>query len=228
MHLFVRYSRQADLMPDRNMSCLRRCLLGVMAAAIVVLALLTAMLAFAASWLLQADELQSAEAIVILAGDARRTRHAADLFRQGLAPRVLVSRPVRTARERLLDGLGIPFPLAEQLDFEVLRKTGVPAANIAFYGDGSVSTFDEALALQRLFAGKTPRLVVVTSPYHVRRARMILVDAMPGADLRVVATPYEEFPERWWTSQDAARDLLLEMAKLGFYLVGGRFSTLAR
>lgn len=210
------------------MNCLRRCLLGVMAVAIVALGLLATLLAFAASWLLQADELQPADAIVILAGDARRTRHASDLFRQGLAPRVLISRPVRTARERLLDGLDIPFPRAEQLDFEVLRKTGVPAANIAFYGEGSVSTFDEALALQHLFAGKTPRLLVVTSPYHVRRARMILVDALPEADLRVVATPYEEFPERWWTSQDAARDLLLEIPKLGFYLAGGRFSAAAR
>ncbi len=192
---------------------------------IVVLVLLTTLLAFAASWLLQADEPQSADAIVILAGDARRTRHASDLFRQGFAPRVLVSRPVRTAREKLLDGLDIPFPRAEQLDSEVLRKTGVPAVNIAFFGDGSVSTFDEALALKRVFAGKAPRLLVVTSPYHVRRARMILADALPGVALRVVATPYEEFPARWWTSQDAARDLLLEMAKLGFYSLGGRFST---
>lgn len=210
------------------MTCVRRCLLGLLLAVIVALTLLVTILAFASSWLLQSDELQPAEAIVILAGDARRTRHAADLFRRGLAPRVLVSRPVRTARERLLDGLDIPFPRAEQLDFEVLRKTGVPAANISFYGDGSVSTFEEALALQRLFAGKSPRLLVVTSPYHVRRARMILVDAIPGVDLRVVATPYEEFPERWWTSQDAARDLLLEMAKLGFYLAGGRFLAAAR
>lgn len=211
------------------MKCLRRCLLGGAAALIATLALLATMLAFASSWLLQADEPKFAEAIVILAGDVRRTRHAADLFRQGFAPLVLISRPVRTAREQLLDGLDIPFPRAEELDFEVLSKIGVPTANIAFYGDGSVSTFDEALALQKsLFAGKSSRLLVVTSPYHVRRARIILADALPGVDLRVIATPYEQFPARWWTSQDAARDLLLEMTKLGFYLTGGRFSILAR
>jgi uncharacterized SAM-binding protein YcdF (DUF218 family) len=215
-------------MTGSDMRCLYRCLLAVISLGISALASFAGILVFASSWLLQADEPQSADAIVILAGDARRTRHAADLFRQGLAPRVLISRPVRTAREKVFDDLHIPLPRAEQLDSEVLQKTGVPAANIAFFGEGSVSTFDEALALQRLFAGKSPRLLVVTSPYHVRRARMILADTLPDAQMRVVATPYEEFPERWWTSQDAARDLLLETAKLSFYLAGGRFSVSSR
>jgi uncharacterized SAM-binding protein YcdF (DUF218 family) len=215
-------------MTGGDMKCWRRCLLGLLIVVIVAMALFATLLAFASTWLLQSDEVQPVDAIVILAGDARRTRYAADLFGQGFATRVLISRPVRTARERMLDGLGVAFPRAEDIDSEVLRKIGVPAANIAFFGDGSVSTFEEAVALQRLFAGKLPRLLVVTSPYHVRRARMVLADVLPRAELRVIATPYEEFPERWWTSQDAARDLLLETAKLGFYLVGGRFSAAPR
>lgn len=205
------------------MKCLHRCLLGGMGVVIITLAAVAATLVLASSWLLQSDELRPADAIVILAGDARRTRHAADLFRRGFAPRVLISKPERTGREKMLDDMEIPFPRAEQLDMEVLRKTGVPAANIIVFGGGSVSTFDEALALQRLFIGKAPRLLVVTSPYHVRRARLILANALPDAVLNVVATPYEQFPERWWTSQDAARELLLEMAKLCFYFMGGRF-----
>lgn len=210
------------------MNCMRRCILGLSLVVAVVTVLLATALAFAASWFLQTDSLQPADAIVILAGDARRTRYAADLFQRGLAPHILVSRPVRTAREGMLDGLGVAFPRAEEIDTSILRKIGVPDSSIDLFGDGSVSTFDEARALQRRYAGKSPRLLVVTSPYHVRRARMILADALPGAELRIVATPYEEFPERWWTSQDAARDLLLESAKLSFYLVGGRFSAPTR
>jgi hypothetical protein len=41
--------------------------------------------------------------------------------------------------------------------------------------------------------------------------------------LRVLAVPQERFPDRWWTSQDAAREVLLEWSKIAFYLVGGRF-----
>lgn len=207
------------------MNCLRRCLLAALALVVVAGSLLAAALVLASSWLLQSDEPQAADAIVVLAGDARRARYAADLFRQGLARQVLVSRPAPTAREKLLAELAIPFPRGEQVDSWVLEKTGVGAGNIDFFGEASLSTFDEAIALQRRFAGQSPRLLVVTSPYHVRRARMALTDALPNAVLTVCATPYEEFPARWWTSQDAARDLLLESAKLTFYSLGGRFSS---
>lgn len=73
------------------MSCLRRCLLGMLALAVVVAGLTAAALFFASSWLLQSDEPQAADAIVVLAGDARRARHTADLYRRGLAWQILVS-----------------------------------------------------------------------------------------------------------------------------------------
>jgi uncharacterized SAM-binding protein YcdF (DUF218 family) len=207
------------------MNSLRRCLLGLLAVATVSIAVLAMAFAFAASWLLQSDVPGAADAIVVLAGDARRARYAGDLFLQGFSPKVLVSRPDRTGRERMLDALAVPFPRAEDIDSQVMQKLGVPAASIVYFGEASLSTFDEARALRRRFEGIRPRLLVVTSPYHVRRARMILADALPQAELLVVTTPYEAFPQRWWTSQDAARDLLLESAKLGFYILGGRFSS---
>lgn len=210
------------------MSCLRRCLLGALALAVLASGLVAAALVFASSWLLRSDEPRQADTIVVLAGDARRARYAADLFHQGLAKQVLLSRPAPTAREKLLSSLAIPFPRGEQVDSWVLEKSGVGAGSIGFFGEASLSTFDEALALQRRFAGQSPRLLVVTSAYHVRRAKMLLEDALPNATLTVCATPYEEFPARWWTSQDAARDLLLETAKLGFYFLGGRFSATAQ
>lgn len=70
---------------------------------------------------------------------------------------------------------------------------------------------------------KPLKLLVVTSPYHVRRAAMIFRQAYGGAHV-VVGTPYEPFPREWWRSQDAARNVLLELAKITFYLVGGRFT----
>ena len=39
----------------------------------------------------------------------------------------------------------------------------------------------------------------------------------------VVATPYEEYREDWWHSQDSARKTVLELAKLVYYYAGGRF-----
>ena len=146
-------------------------------------------------------------------------------FLQGFAPQVLVSRAARSAREQMLDELGIVLPRGEEIDIRVLERAGVPRDRIAIFGTASLSTYEEGKVLGGLYAGSSPRLLVVTSPYHVRRARMILESALPNAKLSVVATPYEAFPERWWTSQDAARDLLLEIAKLAFYGAGGRFTS---
>lgn len=207
------------------MSCLRRCLLGISIFAGIVLVAVVALLGFAARWLLDPGVPVQADAIVVLAGDARRARHAGDLFRQGFAPQVLVSRAARSARELMLDELGIVLPRGEEIDIRVLERAGVPRDRIAIFGTASLSTYEEGKVLGGLYAGTSPRLLVVTSPYHVRRARMILDSALPNAKLSVVATPYEVFPERWWTSQDAARDLLLEIAKLAFYGVGGRFTS---
>lgn len=207
------------------MKCLGRCLLGFGVVLAALALLIVGALVFAASWLVRSDAPAKAEAIVVLAGDARRARHAADLHRQGYAPRVLISRPVRTARERMLDDMGVTLPRSEEVDAMVLRRAGVPAERIGFFGDGSLSTFEEAVVLGQMFAGKSPTLLVVTSPYHTRRAGIIIGNAMPSARILMTPTAYEEFPERWWTSQDAARDLLLEFAKLAYYALGGRFAT---
>ena len=178
---------------------------------------------FASRWLPDSDVAISADAIIVLAGDSRRTLYAADLYTQGLAPQVLVSRPIRGVRERILKDMGIALPDAEEYERMILLKKAVPAAAIEIFGKGSISTFEEGYVLGQLYAGQTPSLLVVTSPYHVRRVKMILGDALPGAKIHVVATPYEQFPGNWWASQDAARDLLLELTKIVFYVVGGRY-----
>jgi uncharacterized SAM-binding protein YcdF (DUF218 family) len=206
------------------MSCLKRSLLILAGIAALCAGLLGGALIMAGKWLPDSDVPVASDAIVVLAGDVRRTLYAADLMRAGHAPKVLVSRAIRSSRDLMLEELGIHLPRMEEIDRQVLLRKGVPATAIEIFGQGSISTFEEALVLRKVFAGQTPRLLVVTSPYHVRRARLILTRALPQAQINVIATPYETFPERWWTSQDAARDLLLETAKLAFYALGGRFT----
>ena len=95
-------------------------------------------------------------------------------------------------------------------------------------GTDLISTAGEALALQAHFHaattdGRRKRLLVITSPYHILRARIVLRRALPGLDVSVVSSNFEEFPQHWWRDQDAARNVLLETAKLTWYLLGGRF-----
>jgi uncharacterized SAM-binding protein YcdF (DUF218 family) len=200
----------------------------VITSLVVSTALLAAGAAFvngAARWLNNPDTPARADAILVLAGSYQRPIHAGELYRQGLAPLVLVSVAAADPAAAPLAALGVKLVPKEETYEQTLRAKGVPADRIQRLGTKSLSTVDEAFELRKRFAGKSAKVLVVTSPFHVRRSRMIFTDALEGSGIAVsvVATPQEPFPERWWTSQDASRDVLLEWTKILFYLGGGRF-----
>jgi uncharacterized SAM-binding protein YcdF (DUF218 family) len=178
---------------------------------------------YAGAWLSAGDRPQQADAIVVLGGGYARPFQAADLYRQGLARKIYISVPARDDQYRLLDEAGIAFPREEEVVRQVLLKKGVPAGAIEYFGKDSISTAAEAQAARALFAKGAPKLLIVTSPYHLRRARITFTDALPAADVRVIATSYDPFPQAWWKDQSAARNVLLELAKITFYQLGGRF-----
>jgi uncharacterized SAM-binding protein YcdF (DUF218 family) len=205
------------------MHCAKKCGLFLL---IVFLAVTTGAavgIGFAADWLSVADRPQKSDAILVLAGNYGRPFQAADLYREGLARKIYVSVPAREDQHRLLDEAGIAFPREEAVVREVLLTQGVPAGAIGFFGKDSVSTAAEAQAARALFARGAPKLLIVTSPYHLRRTRITFTDALPGADIRVIATSYDPLPQAWWRNQSAARNVLLELAKITFYRLGGRF-----
>jgi uncharacterized SAM-binding protein YcdF (DUF218 family) len=205
------------------MHCAKKCGLFLLVASITIAVGAAVGLFYAGGWLSAADRPLKADAIVVLGGDFSRPFQAADLYRRGLAPRIYVSAPARKSDYRLLDESGIPYPRDEDVMRQGLIKKGVPASAIEFLGKDLISTAAEAQAARALFAKRAPRLLVVTSPYHLRRARMIFSDALPLASIRMIATSYDSFPSSWWKDQDAARNVLLELAKITFYRLGGRY-----
>jgi len=177
------------------------------------------------SWLKGGDQPVPAQAIMILSGPPTRAIYAADLYNRGYAKNVYITRPVREHFFKLTDDLGVYFPRTEQMQKDVLLKKGVPAKHITLVGGTCKSTVDEAGVADSVFKGKDCSILVVTSPYHVKRAQMIFRDKMDQCRIKVLATPYEPFYERWWTDQDSARNVLLEVTKIVFYKLGGRFES---
>lgn len=191
----------------------------LLAAAVVGLALLLT----AGHWLQNSDSPEPSDAMVVLCGDFSRAAYAAELYTLGLAKKVYVGRAYRLRGERVLDRNMVAFPRHEEMYRALMRKKGVPAEAIEYYGDELQSTVQEAETLAAQLGPGPGSLLVVTSPYHVRRARMIFKGAMPGWTIRVVGTPGERIPAAWWTEQESARIVLLEIPKTIFYLLGGRF-----
>lgn len=199
----------------------------VSAILVVIIGLPLLGIGFAGYWLQYSDMPEQADAIIVLAGNPARAFYAADLYLKGYASKVYISRPIRLHHERLLDALGVSFPYAEEICRQVLLKKGIPNSDILIFSKPVISTVEEAEVVKEFFKNSKYRLLIITSPYHTRRTKMIFKNVLKGYNIRVIGTPYEPFPKKWWTDQDAARNVILEVFKILYYKVGGSFHSKA-
>ncbi|MBU1248434.1 MAG: YdcF family protein [Proteobacteria bacterium] len=181
---------------------------------------------FAGEWMQVHDEPVQADYILPLAGDANRWIYAADLYKQGFAPVILVSKPAPappSALSPIHKAMGYPQYDLMEYARRLYGVLDVPEAALQMFGDGHLSTVEEAEALRDFLGPGKHRLLVVTSPYHARRAKLVLSLVLPDAEIRMTVTPYEYFDPQWWTDYYTAPKVVLEAAKCTYYLLGGVF-----
>ena len=195
---------------------------------LLTLALLAILVVTRQSWLtamgdvlVARDELWPADVIVVLAGNSPfRARHAETLYARGLAPHVIIS-------NEPLSSHGV------QTTWMDLREKGlvhlaIPDDAIVPIPEISDSTYEEAgysrnIMLER--GWKTA--ILVTDPFHMRRAVMTFRQALEPTGLRVVASPAEGSKygvDNWWTDRNAIMRVAQEYLKLGYYVIQGRLS----
>jgi uncharacterized SAM-binding protein YcdF (DUF218 family) len=150
---------------------------------------------------------QVSDVIVILSDDnygADRAARAAQLFKSGMAPRILAS-------GRLLR----PYAGIAELMEHDLKALGVPANAIVPVTHRATNTREEAFAdSQAIAAHGWKKVLLVTSNYHTRRADYIFERALPaGTELRVVSAPDSEYdPNTWWHTRNGLKRFLYESA----------------
>jgi uncharacterized SAM-binding protein YcdF (DUF218 family) len=181
-------------------------------------------LPFAGRFFSTADPLQRADAIVVLAG-ARVDRwlEAVDLFKEGWAPKVVLSPGPISALEVKLRGEGLKLPREGDLARDAVVSLGLPAEAVSVMPGGVDNTAAEAAALRRLLPPGSHRVIVVTSPYHLRRAGYAFRREFAGTGTEIVmhGSRYSEAqPTRWWSRRDDIRYLMSEMPKFLAYVAG--------
>ncbi len=150
---------------------------------------------------------QVSDVIVILSDDnygADRAARAAQLFKSGMAPRILAS-------GRLLR----PYAGIAELMEHDLKALGVPANAIVPVTHRATNTREEAIAdSQAIAAHGWKKVLLVTSNYHTRRADYIFERTLPpGTELRVVSAPDSEYdPNTWWHTRNGLKRFLYESA----------------
>ncbi|MGH9691257.1 MAG: YdcF family protein [Candidatus Acidiferrales bacterium] len=143
---------------------------------------------------------QTSDAIVILGDDnfhADRASRAAELFKAGLAPRVVASGRY----------LRLYLSIAE-LEEHDLTDRGVPAAAIVLLAHHATDTREEAVAISQLISSRGwKRVILVTSNYHTRRSEYICERIFPaGTVLTVVAAKDSEYdPGKWWWTRQGIK-----------------------
>jgi uncharacterized SAM-binding protein YcdF (DUF218 family) len=190
--------------------------------------ILLALLAFAlrvriltgiGSYLVVEDDLHPADVIFVLNGDPdSRPFRAADLYEQGLAPRILIA---RSENQPTVD-LGL---VRNETDISVgvMESLGVPAADILTLQmpGGVTSTFDEAALLRDYVQShEIHSVILVTSAFHTRRARWIFERELAGlpVTLKMAAAPNHGFDQtNWWQSENGLITLNNEYLKLFYY-----------
>jgi uncharacterized SAM-binding protein YcdF (DUF218 family) len=200
---------------------------GVVAGVLLVLAGLV-MLPAAGRFLVVADPLPAhADAIVVLAGSLRdRTLEAARLYRTGLAPRVVVTRETLPPGDVALRAAGVELPDSDALARRALIGLGVPPSAIVTLRRRAQSTASEARTIARWACARGLRaLVVVTSPPHTRRARLVLARALgPGIALSVRPSRAGGFAgARWLRVRRDTKAVLSEWEKLAHHWVRERW-----
>jgi uncharacterized SAM-binding protein YcdF (DUF218 family) len=171
--------------------------------------------------IVDSQPLEPADLIFVLNGDYNtRPFRAAELYRQGLAPLILIARSEETPTTEL--GL---VPNETDIAVRVMEQEGVPPERILVLpvAGGVTSTFDEAVALRHyLEVGGQGRVLLVTSAFHSRRALWIFRRELAGLPVRLemAAVPYLHFDQtNWWRNENGLITLNNEYIKLFYYFV---------
>ena len=170
------------------------------------------------------DALTPADAVVVVAGGSpTREATAAGLYRRGLAPLVVLSNDFTPDRVRELIALG-----ARRFDYQgesrlVLHTHGVPPDAIVALAVPVKTTESELrLVAEAARARGWRRVILVTSPQHSRRVKLVWARESSGSVEGLVALVKEDdfLPDGWWRKRRQAENVLHEYLGLAAIYLG--------
>jgi uncharacterized SAM-binding protein YcdF (DUF218 family) len=174
-------------------------------------------------FLVVSDPLEKADAIEVLAGgEATRCAKAAELFSQGWAPRIVITKSNYPHAIEELKRYGIRQGEGYENCAAILAFLKVPKGALTILEGYNESTADEAQKLLKYMEQQhLKRLIVLTSNFHSRRSRLLFRRTLGarGITILVQAAPpnYDFDPAKWWTRRNDMKTLLWEYQKLVFY-----------
>lgn len=171
----------------------------------------------------------AADAIVVLAGSTPdRILEAVDLYRQGYAPRIVLTQGSDAPGIAELRARGGRMEEPHEVNRSIAVQLGVPAGAVDIVKGGAGGTVLEARAVIRdLSRLGIDDALIVTSKIHTRRAGWIY-RAVADDEVRITtcASRHDPFDAtRWWRSRGQTRRVVIEYQKLLIYLLRDSWRT---
>jgi uncharacterized SAM-binding protein YcdF (DUF218 family) len=171
-------------------------------------------------YLVVEDQLQPADLIHVIAGGDERTDYAIQLYKQGYGKQIFFTGGWCTTHGYYHGQHG-----ADRAEGQ-----GIESNNVVIDESPVTSTYDEAVLLKELIArSPTPirSVIVVSDPYHMRRARWAYQEVLgSGIALEMAPIPFQQsqYLRRWWTDWLSRQFVKEEYLKMGYYYARYRLS----
>ena len=158
------------------------------------------------SFLVVQDELKKTDVIIVLGGENDRVEEAARLYKQGLAPYILMT------------GKMVAYGMKRSA-----VRSGVPAEDILVEPEAA-STYQHPIYVKPIIEEKGFKsAIVVSSPYHMRRSAMLFDRALKKDKIELIYYPVQDGwfdADNWWTTAVGRRAVKMEYAKLAVNVWG--------
>lgn len=165
--------------------------------------------------LVVSDPLQKSDLILVLGGDinGERVEEGVKLFQKGYAKKILFS----------------GGPVYRNLSYADLMKkqaleSGVPKEKILIQGNSRSTIEDAKLSLPMVKKEAAQSIILVTSPYHTRRAAKVFKKIFEKEKIKILVHPVSKsdfYPKCWWTRHEDTSYVVWEyMASVLYFLKG--------
>jgi uncharacterized SAM-binding protein YcdF (DUF218 family) len=171
------------------------------------------------------DVLSNADAIFVFGGTRiQRPLEAADLYRQGFAPRLVLTRiPVEDGIPELARR-GVTTLSGAEFSHDILRQLDIPGEAVILPKVVHDNTAEEVRTLRELSVRhRWSRVILVSSNYHLRRVHLAARRELKGTDVAIVlrSSRYDRSaPVGWWRRRSDIREVMTETPKLVAYWLG--------
>ncbi len=156
-------------------------------------------------YLSPSDALTKADAIVVVSGSGERVKHGVELYKEEEAPKLIFSGAAK-------DG---PSNALTMKKYAI--KQGVPEEDILLEEEAT-DTLENAKFTREIIKDEGfKKIILVTSPYHQRRAYEIFKEVLKNDDVEISNSPTTQSrwkADNWWKSEPESTLTQSEIAKL--------------